>query len=58
MNRFLSLTFFNRTKCSVSGYTNIRGEQICSDNTQAQVLVNLFNQKQVTIYTHKTGWLS
>jgi len=38
--------------CSVSGYTDIRVEHICSDNTLAQGLVNLFNQ-QVRNYTHE-----
>ena len=31
--------------CSVSGYTDIKVEHICSDNTLAQGLVNLFNQQ-------------
>ena len=51
-----SLRIHAQNHCSVSGYTDIRGEQICSDNTLAQGLVNLFNQKQVRIYTHE-NWL-
>jgi hypothetical protein len=43
---------FRNNVSVVSGYTNIRVEHICSDNTLAQLLVNLFNQ-QVRKYTHE-----